>query len=69
MLTLGIAHPVFDLGEGLFDGVEAGRAGQQEPQPFAAAADRLADRPSLVAGEVVEDVARRYTVNVNQVIT
>ena len=44
-----------DLSEGLFDGVEVGRIGRQEPEPCAGAADRLADRSSLVASEVVED--------------
>ena len=52
---LGVAHPVFDLGEGLFDRVEVGRVGRQEPEMSVGTADGLADGPALVAAEIVED--------------
>lgn len=52
---LGIAHPMLDLCEGLFDRVEVLRVRRQEPQLRAGAADCLADRSSFVAGEVVEE--------------
>ena len=52
---LSIAHPMVDLCEGMFDRVEVGRVGGQEPQSCAGVADRLADGLSLVAAEVVED--------------
>ena len=63
----GVSHPVLDLCEGLFDGVEVGRVGRQEPELCAGAADRLADRSFLVASEVVEDddVARPQGLNVH----
>ncbi|MCY4191503.1 MAG: hypothetical protein OXD42_09325 [Rhodospirillaceae bacterium] len=51
----GVAHPVPDLCEGFFDGVAVGRAGPQEPELCAGAADRLVGRSSLMASEVVED--------------
>ena len=52
---LGVAHPVFDLGEGLLDRIEVRRVRRQEPQPRTGLADRPADGLALVAAEVVED--------------
>ena len=52
---LGIAHPVLDLCESLFDRVEVGRVRRQEPQLCAGAADYLTDWPALVAAEAVDD--------------
>ena len=36
---LGHAHPVLDLGECLFDGIEVGAVGRQEPEPGAGGID------------------------------
>jgi len=56
---LGIAHPVFDLGESLFDRIEVGRIGRQKPQPGAGGADGAPDRRAFVAAEIIhhDDVA------------
>ena len=49
------AHPVLDLGEGLFERVGVGRVGRQEPQPGPGSPDRLADGFRFVAAEIVQD--------------
>ena len=49
------AHPVLDLGEGLFDGVEVGRIGRQEPKPGVGGPDGLSDGFRFVASEIVHD--------------
>lgn len=58
---LSLPHPVFDLGEGLFDRVEVGRVWRQVPEPGASSLDHLSDSSRLVASEIVEndDVASR----------
>lgn len=52
---LSLPHPVFDLGEGLFDRVEIGRVWRQVPEPGASRLDHLPDRFRLVASEIVEN--------------
>lgn len=52
---LGHAHPVFDLGEGLFDGVEVGAVGRQEPEPSVGGFDGGAHGFGFVAAEIVHD--------------
>ena len=52
---LGHAHPVLDLGEGLFDGIEVGAVGRQEPEPGADGFDRVADALGFVTSQVVHD--------------
>lgn len=52
---LGLSHPVFDLGEGLLDGVEVGRILGQEEQPGAGRFDGVADGLGFVAAEIVHD--------------
>jgi transposase len=49
---LSLSHPVFDLGEGLFDRVEVGRVGREIPEPCASRPDRVSDGGGLVAAEV-----------------
>ena len=44
---LGLAHPVFDLGEALLDQIEFRRVGRQIPEPRAHGPDHLPDgRPA-----------------------
>ena len=52
---LGPAHPVLDLGEGLFDGIEVGAVGRQEPEPGAGGFDGVADGLGFVTSQVVHD--------------
>ncbi|MGY3695566.1 hypothetical protein ACVIGA_005646 [Bradyrhizobium sp. USDA 3240] len=52
---LSLPHPVFDLGEGLFDRVEVGRVSRQVPGPGASSLDHLPDSFRLVASELVEN--------------
>lgn len=52
---LGHAHPVFDLGEGLFDGIEVGGIGRQEPEPGTDGFDGVADGLGFVTAQVVHD--------------
>lgn len=40
---LGVAHPVFDFGDGLLDRVEVGGVGRQESEMGVGAADGVAD--------------------------
>lgn len=50
---LGGAHPVLDLGEGLFDRIEAWRVWRQVPESGAGGFDQAAQDSRLVAAEVV----------------
>lgn len=52
---LCMAHPVLDLGEGLFDRIEVGGIGRQEPKPCAGRCDDLTDGGRFVAAEIVHD--------------
>jgi hypothetical protein len=52
---LSLPHPMFDLGEGLFDRVEVGRVWRQVPEPGAGSLDHLPDGFRLVASEIVEN--------------
>lgn len=52
---LSLPHPVFDLGEGLFDRIEVGRVWRQVPEPGASRLDHLPDSSRLVASEIVEN--------------
>jgi len=52
---LGGPHPVFDLGEGLFDRIEVGRVWGQIPELGAGGPDDAAQSGRLVAAEVVQD--------------
>ena len=52
---LSLPHPVFDLGEGLFDRVEVGRVWRQVPEPGASSLDHLPDSFRLVASEIIEN--------------
>lgn len=52
---LCMAHPVLDLGEGLFDRIEVGGIGRQEPEPCAGRCDDLTDGRRFVAAEIVHD--------------
>lgn len=52
---LSLPHPVFDLGESLFDRVEVGRVWRQVPEPGASSLDHLPDSFRLVASEIVEN--------------
>lgn len=49
---------MFDLGEGLLDGVEVRRVGRQEPEPGAGGFDDLTQSGGLMA--VAADLARRH---------
>ena len=53
--ALSVAHPVFDLGEGLLDRIEVRGIWRQVPEPGASGADHLPDRLRLVAAEIVEN--------------
>lgn len=46
---------MFDLGEGLLDGIEVWRIGRQEPEPCAGLLDQLAYLPGFVAAQIVHD--------------
>ena len=52
---LRIAHPVFDLGEGLLDGIEVRRVRRKVPEPCASGADHLSNGGGLVGAEVIHD--------------
>lgn len=52
---LSLPHPMFDLGEGLFDRVEVRRVWRQVPEPGAGSLDHLPDGIRLVASEIVEN--------------
>jgi len=52
---LSHAHPVFDLGEDLFDGVQVGAVGRQEPESGAGGLDGGANGLGLVTSEIVHD--------------
>ncbi len=64
---LGGAHPVLDLGEGLFNRIEVGRVWRQIPEPSAGRFDQAAQGSRLVAAEIVhdDDVARLKLRNEN----
>lgn len=57
---LCVAHPVFDLGKGLFDRIEVGRVWRQEPEPGSGGFEDVTDGLGLVRAEIVhdDDVAR-----------
>ena len=57
---LGVSHPMLDFGECLFDGIEVGRIGWQEPEPCTGGADHPAHIGGLVRSQIVhnDDVAR-----------
>ncbi len=50
-----MTHPVLDLGEGLFDGIEVRRIGRREPEACACSFDGASDGSRLVATEIVHD--------------
>lgn len=52
---LRVAHPMLDLGEGLFGGVEVRGVGWQIPEPCAGGLDHLADGGRFVRAEIVHD--------------
>src|ERR1700743_3667909 len=52
---LGGAHPVLDLGEGLFDRIEVGGVWRQVPEPCAGCFDQAAQSTRLVAAEIVHN--------------
>ncbi len=52
---LSLAHPVFDLGEGLLDRIEVWRVGRQIPEPGAGSFDHLPDGRRLMTSEVIHD--------------
>ena len=52
---LGHTHPMFDFGEGLFDGVEVRGVGRQEPEPCARCFDGGAHGLGFMTTEVVHD--------------
>src|ERR1700744_5370078 len=64
---LGRAHPVLDLGEGLFDRIEVGRVWRQIPEPCAGRFDQASQGSRIVAAEIVhdDDVARLKLRNEN----
>lgn len=49
------AHPVFDFGESLFDGVEVRGIGRQEPEPCTGGIDGGAHGLGFMASEIVHD--------------
>lgn len=49
------AHPVFDFGESLFDGVEVRGIGRQEPEPCASSIDGRAYGLGFMASQIVHD--------------
>lgn len=52
---LGHSHPVLDLGESLFDGVEVRRVWRQEPEAGAGGLDGISHGPGFVRAKVVHD--------------
>lgn len=50
---LRVAHPVLDLGEGLFDRIDVERAGRQKPEPGAEPAVEPAWAEAELAGRGV----------------
>lgn len=52
---LSLPHPMLDLGEGLFDGIEVRRVGRQEPEPCAGSLYELAYDGGLVRAEIIHD--------------
>jgi hypothetical protein len=52
---LSLSHPMFDLGEGLFDRIKIGRVRRQIPEPCAGRPDGAPDGCGLVAAEIVHD--------------
>jgi hypothetical protein len=52
---LGEAHPMLDLGEGLFDRIEVWRVGRQILEPCAGSPDHAAEFSRLMAAEIVHD--------------
>jgi hypothetical protein len=64
---LGGAHPVLDLGEGLFDRIEVGRVWRQIPEPCAGRFDQASQGSRFMAAEIVhdDDVARLKLRNEN----
>src|SRR5690606_5931232 len=50
-----ISHPVFNLGEGLFDRIKVRRIGWQEPEPRTGCFDQLSDGCRFVAAEIIHD--------------
>lgn len=54
------SHPMFDLGEDLFNGVEIRGVGRQEPEPSPCGANGVSHGLAFVAPQIVEndDVAR-----------
>jgi hypothetical protein len=64
---LGGAHPVLDLGEGLFDRIEVRGIWRQIPEPCAGRFDQASQGSRLVAAEIVhnDDVARLKLWNQN----
>ena len=52
---LGRSHPVFDLGEGLLDGVEVWRVWRQEQETGANGSDGLAYGLGFVAAQIVHN--------------
>jgi len=49
------AHPVLDLGEGLFDRIEIGGVRGQIPEPCTGIPDHATERRRLVTAEIVHD--------------
>lgn len=62
---MGHAHPVFDLGEGLFDWVEIWQVWRQEPEARARGPDGFSDGFGFVTAEIIGDdhVARPENAN------
>jgi hypothetical protein len=52
---LRLAHPVFDLGEGLLDRIEVRRVGRQVPKPGAGSLDHLPDGRRLMTSQIIHD--------------
>lgn len=52
---LGHAHPMLDLGEGLFDRVQVGRVWRQVPKPRSGRSDRGTHCLALMAAQIVHD--------------
>lgn len=52
---LSLAHPVFDLSEGVFDRIEVRRVGRQVPKPGAGSLDHLPDGHRLMTSQIVQD--------------
>lgn len=52
---LSLAHPVFDLSEGLLDRIEVRRVGRQVPKPGAGGLDHLPDGRRFMTSQIVHD--------------